>query len=156
MKLSLVKYIFNGIPETILLIYVSLGLIDAKMDIKDYLKIAIVNVFIIWIVRDLFGLFGLHSFILIATIILLIKSSIEVATEKLIISMLISLIILYIGETVTFSIFFDLFNIDIKVMNHDLKWYFSLSYISKVPLVLTAVLIYRFKFRIFSSRVEQK
>lgn len=151
MKLSLIKYILNGFPEVLLLLYVTLALLNVKISFRNYIKIGIINEFFLWLIRDCLNLFGLHTFIGLIIIISSINYLVKIDIRKIIISVLISFIILFIGETSVFSIMVNLFDLDIEELNYSLKLYFIGAYASKIPLIIAAVAINRLNIKIFNK-----
>jgi hypothetical protein len=151
MKLSLIKCILNGFPEALLLLYVSVSLLGFKLSIREYIKVGIINISILWVVRDYFDLFGLHIFIGLITMISLIRVLVQDDIKKVIISTFISFIILYIGETSILSLMVNLFELNIEEMNYSLKLYLLMAYASKIPLIITVLAIHRFNIKIFNK-----
>ncbi|WP_018249441.1 hypothetical protein [Orenia marismortui] len=155
MKLSLVKFIFNGFPEVLLLLYVSVGLLGLRMSVEEYIKVGMINLFILAFIREYLDLFGLHTFIGLIIIIFSINYLLEVDIMKIIISMFISFILLFIGETFTFSLMVNSLGVDIEEINNNLKLYFMVVYGAKIPLLITALAIYKFDLKIFNEKASK-
>ncbi|MCK8816650.1 hypothetical protein MWH28_04600 [Natroniella sulfidigena] len=143
MEVSLLRIILAGFPESLLLAYVSLGLVGVKTELKDYLKIGIVHTSGAIIIRGVLQLYGLHSLLLILLLVILLKLIVRLDLKLAVIGVLLAFIILFMIEAVVISILINYFEVDIaEIFNGDSFFNYLFSYSILLPLLIVALLIH--------------
>ncbi|KXS42355.1 MULTISPECIES: hypothetical protein [unclassified Candidatus Frackibacter] len=145
MSLSILQVFLGTFPESILMTYVGLGILGIKSTLKNYLKIGICYNIILVLARNLYGL---HSIILCMVLSILIKIIINIDWKLSIMSAIIGFIIMFMGEALVLPVAFQYLNVNIQEVHKSLSLYFGLFYLSKVPLLISALSIYFLEFNI--------
>ncbi|MCK8826863.1 hypothetical protein MWH25_03760 [Natroniella acetigena] len=147
MKVSLWRMILAGIPESLLLAYVSLGLVGVKTEVKGYLKVGIAYTSGMILLRYVFQFHGLHSLLLILLLMTLLKLIVKVDLKLAVIGVLLVFIILFIIEAIIFFVIINYAKIDWATINNSLFLKLLLSYLQQLPLLMIALLIHFFDFK---------
>lgn len=145
MQLSFVQILFGTFPESLLLVYVGLGVFGGKTNFKNYITICVIYNIILEIARIFYGL---HSVILCIVLGVLIKFIVDVDWKSAIMSSLTGFIILFIGESLFLPLAFNYLDVSIKEVHKNLSLYFELFYLSKIPLLTCAFIIHFFEFNL--------
>lgn len=157
MQLSIIQFLIYTIPENLLLIYTSLGLINIKITIQKYITITIIYSVCLIIIRNLFNLYGLHILILCLFLTLLFKFYIKINLSIAIVSSLLGFILLLVGESLILPLTFYYFDIDIKEFINSISIKnIIVFYLTKFPLLISSLIIYFFDFHLFKSESLNK
>ncbi|MGM0472283.1 MAG: hypothetical protein ACQEQI_08420 [Bacillota bacterium] len=152
MELSINQFIIHSIPESFLIIYVGLGLANIKTKSINYIKMTAIYTFFLVLTRNILNLYGFHTLILLMILFSLLKYFTPISWDIAIISALLDFIILYIGESLFFSLIFiplNLSNIQdfYQFTNDNFILASFLIYLTKLPVIICALLI---KFKNFN------
>ncbi|GAB6137173.1 hypothetical protein [Halanaerobaculum tunisiense] len=143
MDLSVGKILFASLPESLLVIYVGLGLWGIKTTVQNYILMAIICTISLVITRNFLDLYGYHSLILCIVLSLIIKFTIQIDWKWALVASLSGFICLLTGEALVLSIVVNLLNISItEFINSSLFIFCLISYLIQLPLWITATAIY--------------
>ncbi|ADL12130.1 hypothetical protein [Acetohalobium arabaticum] len=152
MNLSTIQILLHIVPESFLLIYVSLGLINIKIKLQQHIKITIIYTCCLILLRDILNLYGLHIIFLFLSLTLLFRIFIEISWNLAIIASLLGFIILLLSELVLFPLVFQYLNTNIKTfINNDLILFSIIFYLTKLPSLIMSLMIYFFDFHLLNS-----
>ncbi|SKA00016.1 hypothetical protein [Selenihalanaerobacter shriftii] len=153
MGIDPMKVLCGILPESLLLVYVGLGLINIKLSIRNYIKITILYTIGLLVVRYILNFAGIHILILCLFLSLLFKIIAKVDWNLAIISSLLSLILLLLGEVLVYSKLLTYFGISIKefLNSNNLILFNLIIFVTKVPLLICAFLIYFFEVNLLNS-----
>ncbi|ADL12129.1 hypothetical protein [Acetohalobium arabaticum] len=150
MELSISQILFFVLPESLLMNYVGLGLINIKIPIKKHIKISLSCICSLVILRNILKLYGIHIIILYFILTLSFKKFIEITWSSAIIASLLGYILLLLGETLVFPLIFQYFNTNIQeLINNKLILNWIAFYLTKLPLLITGFMIYFYDFSFF-------
>ncbi|MGM0472457.1 MAG: hypothetical protein ACQEQI_09305, partial [Bacillota bacterium] len=143
MDLSVGKILFASLPESLLLVYVGLGLWKIETTVQNYILIAVLHTIILVVFRNFFSLYGYHSLILSITLSLLIKFTIQIDWQWALVASLSGFLCLVIGDSLVLPLVVNLLDISVtEIIKGDLVIYCLISYLIQLPLWITAAAIY--------------
>lgn len=110
-KMSLMIFIFQSVPESIIILYLGLASIGIKPHFLKVLPAAVLSSLISWLIRGLPLPFGLHSVIGLITIIYLFLIFFKIKFIKAIIAAMFAISILLATEAVLLPIVLEITDI---------------------------------------------
>ncbi|PRX31822.1 hypothetical protein BX659_105153 [Orenia metallireducens] len=152
MELSIIQLVFSVFPEGLLISYVGLGLVGIKLKVIDYIKISIIDMTFLIVVIDILKLYGLHVILGILFWSVVFKVIVKIEWELALIASLLAYILLFLGELILATILsYWQFEVISFINGDNLIKFMSYSYLSKVPLLVPAVMIYWGDINLFKS-----
>jgi|GEM_PF-2290507 len=157
MEITFSKFIFGVLPESFLIIYVGLGLLEVKLKIGDYIKIVFLTSFGLLFIRNILNIYGMHMFIYGLLMILTIKFFVEIDWKWILVAVLSSFTIVSLGEMVIYWGLKDILGLNIKeFFNTDNSFlFFGLVYLMELPLIIIASLIYFNDFKFYDVNSDK-
>ncbi|OCL28473.1 hypothetical protein U472_00880 [Orenia metallireducens] len=157
MELSIIQLVFSTFPEGLLIGYVGLGLVGIKLKVIDYIKISIIDMIFLIVVRNILKLYGLHVILGVLFLSLLFKVIVKIEWELALIASLLAYILLFLGELILATILsYWQFEVVSFINCNDLVKFMIFSYLSKLPLLISAVMIYLGDINLFKSYVLKR
>ncbi|MCK8826864.1 hypothetical protein MWH25_03765 [Natroniella acetigena] len=99
MELSILRIILIGFPESLLLAYLSLGLLGINTELNNYLKFGVLQTIGAIIIRGVLDIHGLHTLLLGSLLVILLKLIVELNLQVAFGATLLGLIILLLVES---------------------------------------------------------
>jgi hypothetical protein len=157
MELSLIQIILAILPESLLCSYVGLGLLGIKIRLNKHLGIAGSYTIFLIIIRNIFKLYGVHVILGFLFLIVFFKLIVKIDWFIAIISSLLGYIVLFLGEVVIIPLILDWLNLDMmRFFNGNLIKFLVFFYLTKLPLVIAAILVHLYDFRIINMDKEME
>ncbi|KJS17463.1 MAG: hypothetical protein VR69_05025 [Peptococcaceae bacterium BRH_c4b] len=154
-KMPLVAVIFNSIPESIILFCFGIAIVGERINIKKVLIAAVIDAFVMMLIRWFVPYFGLHSIIAVFVYFVLFRKLIGLKAWKSIISSLLSLTALILLDDFILFAILELENITVTEVMQDNFRRIIYTYPSLAILGLITLVIYFKKwFLIKGSRVS--
>lgn len=100
MELTVIKLVFQALPESIALISLSFAIIGLKLELKNVLMVGITQTIAAYLVRLANLTFGVHTVILIVILATLLNLIMKVKLSRSMLSALLSIVLLAVSETV--------------------------------------------------------
>ena len=149
MNISLYQIIFGVFPESLLLMYVGLGLVKVKTSLWNYFKMGFIYAMCFWIIRLVLNVCQIHSLILCLVTSLIFNLFLDLEYNLALLASLLGMIILILGEVLVGSIIIIYFDIDMVSYTSQGGLNFIIGfYLMKLPLLIIGNLIYFFNFNI--------
>lgn len=150
MELSPSQILFFALPEGLLVSYVGLGLINIKVPIQKHIKITLICTSSLVILRNILKLYGAHVIILYLVLTLSFKILIRIKWKLAIIASLLGYILLSLGEALFLPLILQYLNTNIQeLINNNLISVLPTFCLTKVPLLISSLMIYYFDFSFF-------
>lgn len=123
MKIPLLQWLLQGIPESLAIVYLAIALAGQKPETWKILLLGIIDAVIIYLIRLLPLTFGVHSILQILVIAFLLHLFFKVSFGKSLFSALTVIITLAVTETVFFALFCDTKNLGVyRLRRHACCW----------------------------------
>ena len=145
MKLPILQWLLQGIPESLALVTLALALAGEKLEMRRIALIGIAHAVIIFIIRLLPLTFGVHSILSLFTIALLLTIFLKVRFSRSLLSALIVLIVLAAAETVSFSLFLYLTGLSYEQLKENIFIYSMSGWPQVILLFLLALAVHRWQ-----------
>jgi hypothetical protein len=157
MELSIIQLMLSIFPEVLLISYVGLGLVGIKTRVRNHFKIGMVFLIFLIIVRNILKLYGLHIILGILFWSLLFKVIVKIEWKLALIASLLAYILLLLGELILATILsYWQFEVISFINGDDLVKFMIFSYLSKVFMLIAAVMIYLGDKNLFKSYVLKR
>ena len=149
MNISLYQIIFAVVPESLLLVCVSLGLVKIKSRPKNYLKMGSIYTICFWLVRTKFNVYRIHSLILCLILSFIFKLFLDLEYNLAVIASLLGMVVLILGDVLVGAILINYSGVEmINYGSQGELSFFIWFYLMKIPLIVLSGLIYFFNFNI--------
>ncbi|WP_156924148.1 hypothetical protein [Halonatronum saccharophilum] len=149
--MSIISYILITIPEILITSFIGLQLVGVKGRFGDYLKIALLYTFGLWLTREVFNLYGLHFLLVLAILVLVFKFILRINWLLSFLATIIGFMILGISETITFNLASGLLELTFDEIRSNTFLFYLLAYLSQAFLVVIGGIIYRYNYRLIDS-----
>ena len=145
MKLSILQWLLQGIPESLALVTLALTLAGEKLEMRRIALLGIAHAVIIFAIRLLPLTFGVHSILSLFTIALLLNLFLKVRFSRSLLSALIVMIALAIFETVSFSLLLHLTGLSYEQLAENILVYIVGGWPQVILLFLLALAVNRWQ-----------
>ena len=140
----IIKYLFLGFFEGLLLTSVGLGLLGIKNRYKNHLKIIPCYMIVMYLFDAVIDLKGLHPFVLLIILAILIKFIVKIDWGFSFIASLISFLILYISEVVFMLVVLSVFGLSIEQIQEPLTNFTFFYFLNRSVMAMISFIIYKF------------
>lgn len=123
MKIPLLQWLLQGIPESLAIVYLAIALAGQKPETWKILLLGIIDAVIIYLIRLLPLTFGVHSILQILVIAFLLHLFFKVSFGKSLFSALTVIITLAVTETVFFALFMSLIGLSFEELSKNIFLY---------------------------------
>jgi hypothetical protein len=106
-KMPIIAVLLQGIPESIVVYCFGMAIVGEYIDFKRILIVSIITPFLMMFVRSVVPVFGVHLFISVLIIFIMLWILLKLEYKKAILSSLLSFSILLLLETLILPIFFN-------------------------------------------------
>lgn len=145
MKLTILQWLLQGIPESLALVTLALALAGEKLEMRRIALLGIIEAVIIFAIRLLPLTFGVHSILSIFSMALLLNLFLKVRFSRSLLSALIVIIALAAAETVSFYLFLYLTGLSYEQLFENLFIYIISGWPQVILLFLLALAIHRWQ-----------
>lgn len=141
MKIPLIQWLLQGIPENLALACLILALAGRKLKLKNVLIIGLLQAVVLYVVRSLPITFGVHTIVAIISLALFLNLTVKEKFSKGLLFSLISYVVLGIFETSFLGISFKLLGLNTGQMPENVLLVSLLGLPQVVATFLLALLV---------------
>ena len=141
MELDFWQLVIAFFGEAIWFSYGTLGLLGIKLPLGDYVKIALVYTLTLWVLRNQFGLYGIHILIIILVLAVAIKVVGKIEFKVCLVASLLGFIIMALTESIILIICEGYLNLSLEHMLAG-ELFYIMVIVTKTPLFIICAGIY--------------
>jgi len=139
----------ESVPETFLLLSLSLRLFNIKITVKQLLLISFLTAFVGYLARLLPVFFGLHTIVMLVFGTLLLYAFSQVPLLKGFICVMTGALLTGVTQFLTLPILFNTLSIDLDITKTNPWWNFGLFIPSAVLMILLYIIVVKFDFVLY-------
>lgn len=143
MKLPIIQWLLQGIPESLALAAFGLALAKEKLEIRKITIMGIILAVFLYIIRLLPLTFGVHSILSMFSLALLLTFFIKIRFSRSLLYALIVIITLAAAETVFFSLIFSITGISYEELAKNIFLYIAGGWPQIILIFILALLFDR-------------
>jgi len=145
MKLTILQWLLQGIPESLALVTLALALAGEKLEMRRIALLGIIEAVIIFAIRLLPLTFGVHSILSIFSMALLLNLFLKVRFSRSLLSALIVIIALAVVETVSLSLILYLTGLPYEQFSENVFAFILGGWSNVILLFLLALAVHRWQ-----------
>ncbi len=115
-QIPLFTAIFQGIPESLAIVFLAMVLLKEKLNLKIILILGILHTVFAFLIRMLSFAFGVHTVLLIIVMSFMLMYVTKIEIIKIVPSVLFVVILLIFYEFITFIVLSNLFNLSYEMI----------------------------------------